>query len=195
MKKLWIENIDLPAIVYEELAPNETFTDKTDDIEAWDIALNVLDWSRRRDIITPLFYMESGAQLQNFSLMSVEKKIIGCKYFLIPFSIRLQIVSEEQDKLNFDFLLFETKKSRIDCVNAMRILCGNYIRKGTLTLAKTQELFNDISPYIDLFIEANISNFKKFIFGIDEFVGIFASKSYYSVELQNDLMNIYNGEY
>lgn len=196
MKKLWIEDIEnFPAKVYQEDAPDENYLDKTDDIIEWDKATYIMDWSRRRDMIVPAFYYESGSQLQNFSDMSIEKKIISCKYFLIPYSIRVQIVGEDQDKLNWDYLLTQTKASRSTCIESMRKHVGQYIRTGLLTLQQTQTFFLDVSEMIYQFEEANVPNFRKFIFSTDELEGDFEAKEYYSVQLQEELMDIYNGNY
>lgn len=50
-----------------------------------------IDWARRRDALSPLFYAEAGAQLQNFAGMSIHKKLIGCVFFFIPYNVRTQI--------------------------------------------------------------------------------------------------------
>ena len=56
-KKLWVENIySYPAKLYQEAQPSENFTDKTNDMVEWFSAYGILDWSRRRDMIKPLFY-------------------------------------------------------------------------------------------------------------------------------------------
>lgn len=199
MKKLWVENLEVnPARVYEEEAPNVNFTDMSNNMLEWDKARYIMDWSRRRDMISPLFYAEAGLSLENFTSLSLEKKLIGCRYFLIPYALRTSIVSEEEDYENGQFLLSQTKLSRINCVEAMRQHVWNgYVRKGLITLAQSQEMLDDIDSdnKIDKFEDANNSLFKKWIFGLDPYVGVFASKSYYSVELQNKLIEIYNGDY
>jgi len=146
-KKLYIEdNEDIPSIIYDETAPSN-FTDKSDDMLAWDNATIIMDWSRRRDMIKPLFYAEAGSSLENFSGLSLEKKLIGCTYFFIPLSVRLAIISEEQEKINGDYLLSETKQSRIICFESMRKYIGNIFLSGTITLSQTQDFFCGYSEF------------------------------------------------
>lgn len=195
-KKLYIENDEaLPAIVYAEDVPGENFTDKSDDMIAWDNAISIMDWSRRRDMIKPLFYAEAGMSLENFSSLSVEKKIIGCTYFFIPQSVRLLIISAEQDKVNGEYLLSITKKSRVDCFEAMRRYVGGVYLAGDLTLVQTQEFFGDIQEFERGFIQANNPSFRNWIFGETPYEGVFEGKAYYSEEIQEALISIYNGEY
>lgn len=166
-------------------------------IENWDSS-TLLDWSRRRDEILPLFYAESGNQLQNFAGMSIEKKLIGCKYFLLPYNIRTTIISDEQDSINWDFLLKMTKISREECVEAMRVKVGQYMRLGTLTLEETQDFYTRVYQMIIWFDEANKPDFKQWLFnevGSPYENNGFAQMTYYSESIKNDLMDIYNGSY
>lgn len=195
MKKIWVEDISSPFRCYQEESPGVDFLDKTSDIIEWDKSDGVLDWSRRRDIISPLFYSEAGVQLENFSSMSNEIKLLGCKYFLIPYSLRIQLITDSEDKNNWDFLLSETKKSRIECVEAMRIYTGQLIRTGDLSLSQTQSFYTDVHPYVTTFKEANCSEFKMWLFGSTPFENVFSSKDYYTVDIQNKLISIYNGDY
>lgn len=166
-------------------------------IENWDSS-TLLDWSRRRDEILPLFYAESGNQLQNFADMSIEKKLIGCKYFLLPYNIRTTIISDEQDSINWDFLLKMTKISREECVEAMRVKVGQYMRLGTLTLEETQDFYTRVYQMIIWFDGANKPDFKQWLFnevGSPYENNGFAQMTYYSESIKNDLMDIYNGSY
>lgn len=166
-------------------------------IENWDSS-TLLDWSRRRDEILPLFYAESGNQLQNFAGMSIEKKLIGCKYFLLPYNIRTTIISDEQDSINWDFLLKMTKISREECVEAMRVKVGQYMRLGTLTLEETQDFYTRVYQMIIWFDGANKPDFKQWLFnevGSPYENNGFAQMTYYSESIKNDLMDIYNGSY
>jgi len=159
---------------------------------------NKLDWARRRDVILPLFYLEAGSQLQNFSGLPINRKIMSCNFFLIPYSIRVQIISNEQDAKNWVFLLEETKQSRADCVEAMRKHVGQYIRIGGLTLFQTQQFYKDTMVYIQWFSESNLPDLKQWISNepssLYETNG-FAQASYYDSTLRDELMAIYNGNY
>src|ERR1035437_9669692 len=131
-------------------------------IENWD-RFTVLDWSRRRDEISILFYIEAGTQLQNFTGISTVKKIIACKYFLIPYSIRIKVVGDTQDAINWSYLLAQTKISRIDCIEAMRVQTGQYMRTGFLTLSQTQQFYKDVFNMVRWFEDANVPDFKSWL--------------------------------
>lgn len=198
MKKLWIENINTPAIAYQVAAPNVNYIDKSNDMISWDSSKYIMDWSRRRDMISPLFYAEAGANLVNFPTMSVEKKLLACRYFLIPYTTRTSIITEGEDKINGEYLLSQTKKSRLDCVEAMRQYVWNaFVRTNIITLVQSQQMFDDmeLDNKISRFENANASNFKNWIFGLAPYLGIFSLKDYYSVAMQNGLIDIYNGNY
>ncbi len=150
------------------------------------------------DEILPLFYAESGSQLENFTGMSIEKKMIGCKYFLIPYNIRMMLISDQQDMINWDFLLKQTKLSRESCVEAMRIKVGQYMRLGTLTLEQTQDFYTNVYQYIIWFNEANKPDFKQWLFnevGSPYENNGFAQMPYFSEQMRDDLLDIYNGNY
>lgn len=159
---------------------------------------NSLDWARRRDVILPQFYMEAGSQLENFSSLSTKKKMIACDFFLIPYNIRLMFVTNEQDSKNWEFLLKKTKESRKDCIEAMRLKTGEYMRTGQLTLVQTQLFYKDVFDYINWFEDANAPDFKQWLtneVGSAYENNGFEQASYYSSQLKTDLMDIYNGNY
>lgn len=159
---------------------------------------NPLDWARRRDVLLPFFYAEAGSQLENFAGMSNQKKLNACIFFMVPYSVRLQIISDAQDAKNWDFLLTMTKQSREACVEAMRIKVGQYMRLGTISLAETQDFYTHVAELIMWFNDTNKPDFKQWL---TSEVGSpyentgFASQTYYNVDIKNDLMNIYNGNY
>lgn len=206
MKKLWVQNSDIfnadggkisSSIIYSENAPNENYEDKSNDIAEW-YNSSVLDWSRRRDMIAPLFYAIAGYDLATYSNLSASQKLIGAKCFLVPYSLRVTngTVTDQEDFDNGVVLLKESKQSRIECVESMRRYVWNeYVRKGNLTLAQSQQFYIDVKDYLNDFNEANISDFKNWIFGLTPFETDFSSKDYYSVGLQDGLMDIYNGNY
>ena len=185
--------------------PYKLFTSTIDDsdyedissIEKWDNS-NLLDWARRRDEIVPLFYGEAGQSLENFAGMSIEKKLIACKYFLIPYAIRMQLITDTEDAENWDFLLGQTKSSRISCVEAMRIKVGQYMRLGSISLADTQDFYKSVYEYIIWFDDCNAPDFKQWL---TNEVGSpyentgFEQKSYFDSNMRDDLMDIYNGNY
>jgi hypothetical protein len=166
-------------------------------MENWDLS-NTLDWSRRRDEISPLFYAEAGAQLQNFAGMSIAKKLLACKYFLIPYNVRIQIISDSQDLINWDYLLKRTKESRESCVEAMRIKVGQYMRLGVISLAQTQDFYKQVYQLVIWFNESNAPDFKQWLSneaGSPYENAGFAQMLYYIEAMKTDLIDIYNGNY
>lgn len=190
--------IDDPIKIFDTAIDDVNYEDVSS-IENWDI-VNKLDWARRRDEISPLFYAVSGATMSNYGNLSSDQKLIGAKYFLVPYSLRVTngIVTDEEDMNNWNLLLSRSKESRIKCVEAMRVHVGQYIRTGVLTLQQTQEFFRDVFQLINWFNEANLPDFKQWITNevgsAYENAG-FADATYYSVELRDELMEIYNGKY
>lgn len=199
-KKLWIENIQIfPAAVWQEQSPNDDFIDYSNDMLKWDM-VNVMDWSRRRDEISSLFYAMVGTNLSGYNSITLEQKKIGAKYFLVPYSLRVNngIVTEDQDKINWDYLLIKTKESRINCIEAMRKIVGEQIRLSNLTLSQTQQFLRDVYIYVDWFERANAPDLKQWITNevgsLYENNG-FAQTGYHSTSLRDTLMDIYNGNY
>jgi len=186
--------ITLP--VYQHKAVLDADYEDISSIENWDSS-ELMDWSRRRDEISPLFYAITGANLSTYGNLTAEQKLIGAKYFLVPYSLRVTngIVTEEQDKINGEFLATETRNSRIACAEAMRLFLYTHVRKELITLANTQLFYRDIKNDLECFIASNDPGFKQFIFGLSPYVGVFAGKVYWSQALQDALINIYNGEY
>lgn len=165
-------------------------------IENWDES-GLLDWSRRRDEIKPLFYAIAGGNLSTYNNLTANQKLIGAKYFFVPYSLRVTngIVTEEQDKINGEILATETRNSRITCGEEMRLFLYTYVRQELMTLANTQLFYRDIKNELECFIASNDPGFKQFIFGLEPYIGVFTNKVYWSQTLQNTLINIYNGEY
>lgn len=168
-------------------------------IEEWDVS-ELMDWSRRRDEINPLFYAIVGYNLSTYNNLTTEQKIIGAKYFLVPYSLRVGngIFTDLEDKENWLFLLIKTKESRVNCVEAMRLFIGEKLRIGEINLVNTQKFIKDVFELIKWFNESNAPDFKQWIINEIgskyEFKG-FKNTSYWSQEIQDGLMNIYNGEY
>ncbi len=157
-----------------------------------------IDWARRRDVLIPHFYAEAGAQLQNFASLSNIKKLNACVFFLVPYQVRTQIISDAQDAINWDFLLTKTKESRMSCVEAMRIKVGQYMRLGIITLEQTQDFYTSVYQLIIWFDQTNKPDFKQWIsneVGSPYELNGFAQKPYYTEQIKDDLMEIYNGKY
>jgi hypothetical protein len=168
-------------------------------IEEW-YASDTLDWSRRRNAIKPLFYGIANTDLSNYNNLNDAEKLIGAKCFFAPYSLRVDngVVTEAEDILNWDVVLIETKESRLKCVESMRLYVGQLIRVSEFTLTNTQTFFDVVSVYMTLFMETNNPSFKQWLtnkVGTNfEFKG-FKNTSYWSQEVEDGLLSIYNGNY
>lgn len=207
MKKLWIENNQqLPAAYWQENAPLGDFSDKTDDLIAWDIyGLRVLDLDRYRYEMKTPFYILAGSQLENWATLSNEIKLIAAKYFFIPYGLRLTVVSDDQDAKNWDWLIEETQGTPVDIYRGraktfdeMRKRVAHWVRKEQMTMESSQQMLKDVGQMADWFIRSNAPDFKQWItneVGTAYENNGFSQKSYYNLDLKNELYSIYNGDY
>ena len=187
---------DVPYKIFKTTVDDVNYEDIST-MEAWDKS-NLLDWYRRRTEISTLFYAEAGAGLETFAGMSTERKLLSCKYFLIPYATRMLLITDDEDEAAWDLLLHEAADSRDKCIEAMRIKTGQYMRIGTLTLTETQEFFKDVSHMIEWYVKSNSPDFKQWLTNevgsAYENAG-FADATYYISQVKDDLVDIYNGSY
>lgn len=209
MKKLWVENnVDIPAIVWSETSPNENlFTDKTNDVLAWDkYGPQVLDLDRYRyEIKTPFYILAGGPMLPNWASLTDDIKKVGAKHFFVPYSLRLQVVTEQEDLANWEWLIIETQgtptqiyKGRAKTFDEMRKCVAHKVRKELLSMTESQQMLKDVGQMADWFIRANSPDFKQWItneVGSPYETNGFAQKTYYSESLKKELYEIYNGNY
>jgi len=208
MKKFWIENIpDNPACLWQENTPaNGDFVDATNDIIAWDKhGYKVLDLDRYRYEMKAPFYVLAGEQLENWASLSSEVKMIGAKMFFIPYALRLTIVSEGQDYINWEEIIDKTQGTptqiyigRAKTFDVMRKVVAHRVRKELMPMSDSQQMLKDVGLMVDWFIRANSPEFKQWITNevgtVYENDG-FAQKTYYNLTLKNELYSIYNGDY
>lgn len=165
-------------------------------IENWDrFGGNCTNYEMVRYYIQVLVITIAGGDFANWNNLTLAEKEVACKYVTAPYGLRVPaVVSDEQDKENWKHLLIATKNDRNNCGEQMRLAVGEYIRTGLLTLSQTQAFFKDVSEFLYWFTEANVPDFKNWIFGLSPYEGVFESKDYYSEELQQNLIDIYNGD-
>lgn len=179
------------------IASNEVLSGYKDisSIENWDsFGSNCTDFNTVRDNIQALVIAIVTPNFSKWNDLTLLQKQISCKYITAPYQLRVPaIVTDQEDEENWRSLLIKTKSDRDNCVESMRLAVGEYIRTGALTTVQTQQFFKDVDDYIEWFTQANIPDFKNWIFGLPPYEGIFASKDYYSVGLQQKLEDIYNG--
>ena len=190
--------IDVPFKTFSTTITDSNYEDYSS-IENW-FNSDLLDWSRRRDEIKPLFYAIASANLSTYSSLTAEQKVIGAKCFFVPIGYRVTngTVTEAEDKSNWLNILSKSKESRLVCIEAMRVHVGELIRTGGLTLVQTQQFFKDVRIMITNFEQANDPDFKLWLtneVGSAYELDGFAQKTYYSTQLGTDLLAIYNGAY
>lgn len=187
------ENLPSPNFILSENIP--TNYEDASTLNYWDrFGFNFGDFNFVRDNINEIVLSIVGQNFQNWNNLSLNEKKIACKYVVAPYPLRVpDVVSEQEDKINWTYLLSETKRSRAECGEKMRVAVGDKIRNGQLSLQQTQDFFKDVSEYLYWFVEANVPDFKNWIFGLPPYENVFASKNYYSVQLQDELISIYNG--
>jgi hypothetical protein len=208
MKKFWVENIlDNPACAWSEVAPpSGGFIDRTNDLVYWDkYGKNVLDLDRYRYEMKTPFYTQAGLQLENWATLSAEIKEIAARMFFVPYILRLTVVSEEQDYLNWEVIIDKTQGAPTDIYvgraktfDVMRKVVAHRVRKELLSMSDSQQMLKDVGQMADWFIRANSPDFKQWI--INE-VGTpyenngFQQTTYYNQTLKDELYDIYNGNY
>lgn len=208
MKKLWVENNEnLPAVVWSETQPQTgDFLDRTNDLISWDkYGKYVLDFERYRYEMKAPFYGEAGIQLENWGLLSAEKKLIGAKYFFVPYQLRLTVLNDQQDFDNWESLLFETQGlpvqryvGRARTFDEMRRCVAHMVRTEQMTMESSQDMLKSVGLMSDWFIRANAPDLKQWITNevgsVYENNG-FAQKNYFNAALRDKLYDIYNGNY
>lgn len=209
--KLWIENINTPAILYQEDAPSGDWVDRSSDAMAWDLfGKYIMDYLFYRDKINNILFILCNPNYPTIdfsgwgSLTSIEKEIMA-RYILAPYALRLTIYSEEIDEQNWFNLIQVTQgldsqkdpfTGRALLIEKMRKYIANKVRREEMAMATSQLFFKDVFQMLDWYIRAACPDFKQWITNeVDspyESAG-FAQKSYYSVTLKDELMDIYNG--
>lgn len=206
-KKLWIENVDLhPSSYWGDIAPSVNFTDKSNDLISWDLyGSQVLDFDRYRYQMKAPFYALAGNQLQNWASLIDEVKAIAVKMFFVPYALRLTIVSDEQDVINWERILTLTQGTpteqyvgRAKTFDVMRICVAHRVRKETMSMNDSQQMLKDVGQIIDWYIRVNAPDFKQWLtneIGSAYENNGFEQKSYYNLSLEDELYSIYNGNY
>jgi hypothetical protein len=212
-KKLWIENISTPSVLWQEEIPAGDWIDCTNDAIAWDLyGYHVLDYLMYRDKINQILFIKANPNYPTidfsgfFNVLSNEERLIMCKYILAPYALRLTIVDDSIDFFNWDRLVLISKGNepinnpytgRALVVEKMRKYVSHIVRVEQMTMANTQLFFEDVFNLVELYISSANPKFKQWLTNM---VGTqyendgFAQKSYYNEQIKNDLINIYNGE-
>ena len=104
MKKLWVENIALPSVIYQEDSPGENFIDKTNDILVWDKYFNRVgkDYKFVRSIIMQQVFEDCtvSTPYDAWDGYSSDKKEVASYWFVVPKSLRDTVHTIEEQVVN-----------------------------------------------------------------------------------------------
>jgi hypothetical protein len=162
-------------------------------IEQW-YASSLLDWSRRRDQIGIIY------STMVYSDLNAAEKVIIARCFFVPIELRVGngTFTEAEDIANWNYLLVETKDSRFNCVEAMRLYVGGLLRLEFMTLSNTQDFMFVVLDKTNLFIETNSSALIDWLNNesgsVYEFAG-FKNTAFWSDTIQTQLVAIYGGDF
>ena len=206
--KFWVEDIENnPGVAYQETQPSPECIDRTDNMVYWNkYGMMVQQYLQVRNEIWRILILEAGSNLAGFSSLSDEKKLICANWILLPYSYRIQIVSESVDKDNFKECMEETSgffkdklsgRSRI--VEEMRQFVGlNYFRNEIMSKNDIDDFYNTCTGMLNEFISSNSINFR---YWLNNQVGSnyendgFAQKNYYNINIVEGFNTILNGIY
>lgn len=125
--------------------------------------------------------VELGNNFENLS--TFDKRIIS-RWFLTSYENRLTVVTEEEDKNNWDFLLSQTKVARDSRIEAARRAISY-----ELTTAEATNLFDILAPYISGFSIANKPDLLNWINNQGAYVSNGFTQTGYYNSSRNKLLN------
>ena len=191
-----VENLPSEAFITAEVSPGVAYEDYSS-ITNW-YNYEGLDWGRRRAYIKPLFYAAVGPNFQNYTNLTQEEKLIGGWCFFSPYTLRLQLWSDQEDQYVWMNVITETKRTRMRTVEAMRKAVAEEIRVGALTLLQTQMFDKDTSDMIAWYERSDAKDFYQWLtneVGSPYENAGYAQTTYYIVGLKDQLVSIYNGNF
>ena len=208
MKKLFIENItNYPAVAYQETAPPENFTDYSNDIVMWDLyGSEVLQYIQIRSKLATIILSRIGMNFAGWNTLSDLEKQIAVKWIIAPYQLRLTIVSDEEDILNFKEFMERTvgfKKDDMDgrdrvAEEIRQYIVLNFLRTEKMSRDQLNDMYDTMAGVLDDYIFNALPSFKYWLNNaagtIYETNG-FAQKNYFSIEMQNGINNILSLNY
>lgn len=210
-KKLWIEQYG--AVEYAETHTDNgnTWEDKTSDAASWDkYGEKVMDYLFYRHEIEKILIPKANPNYPTIDFtgwatnLTSEERDIMARYVLAPYTLRLTIFSDAEDKYNWFELLRITQGTdnksvftgRALLIESMRKHVADYVRRELLTMVQSQMFFKDVFELLNWYIHSAAPDFKLWLYGLDPYENQFTSKDYYSLNMKNELINIYeNGGY
>ena len=208
--KLYKELNENPSLLFGTFSTPTGYEDITSIIGVGNepLLFNIMEYNSIRKWLLSLLLLKDSNQGVAFSLCTLEEQITVCKWILMPYSIRILYFTDEQDKNNWEELVVRTEgnplalyQGRSLIYQKLRIAVTNFVRKEAwvignyfANLSLAQQLFRDVYIMKELFISANDPEFGEFLRSNGRYnntTGL-KSKTYWTQELETELINIYN---
>lgn len=215
MKKLWVNrtgNItpgdkfyihdSVPVeIYYQETQPTEYFEDVTNSITGWDIYGSYLfDFNQIRSVLWDLVLVIAHPDFSHWDDLSYDEKKVACKYITAPYALRLTIVSDEEDKINWNNTTELTQGEPIDTLQGrkrvyqvMRVFVSDYIRTEVLSLIDGQDFYESVYLNTQYYVNANSPKLKWWLNNHAPYQNDgFKQKTYFTQSMLDGLNTILN---
>jgi hypothetical protein len=124
------------------------------------------------------------------------------RYILAPYTLRLTIHTDTIDEQNWFNLIQVTQgldsqkepfTGRTLLIEKMRKCIANKVRKELMTIATSQQFFKDVFQMLEWYIRAACPDFKLWLTNASPYdADGFEEKSYWTQDLEDELMDIYN---
>lgn len=165
-----------------------------------------IGFKRTRDLLKVLI----PTKLQSGQTLTPAEMSVGVNFIVLPYQMRLAVVSDEQDANNWRQMVILTEGSDADNLEGrrriyeeLRITVSHFLRKELLTVSDLEDFYNDIKDLSDTYIATNSPALEVFLRGVNftgsskynNLVGEFERKTYFSVELRTALNEVLNGSY
>lgn len=188
------------SAVGDDYILNDGDEDKTLDI----LTINnhgerLLGYGRSRELMKNAVISIVSTDFSDWGNLSDEEKLISIKWVVAPYALRVSMISDDQDKVNWNKLIVESQgkpvhsyRGRALVVELMREAVGDELRRELISKDDIDDFYESTQQLLDSYVASNSPSFKDWLCG--EFDG-FSQKSYFSIERRDYLMNIYNGNY
>ena len=168
---------------------------------------NLMEFNSIRDWVLLLLLEKDADQATAFGLCSLDEKKVVCKFILMPYSVRIAVLTDAEDEINWDKLVHITEGSpfailtgRSKVYHRLRVQVSQYVRKEVwfpndyfANLTYAQAFLKDVHLIKEYFIASNNPEFGNFLKSINEYeFNGFNSKNYWLQSLEDDLLEIYN---
>lgn len=162
-----------------------------------------IGYKRTRDVIKNKVFLELNPNFpvidfSGWATYPDNKKDIAVKWLCVPYALRVPYITEGEDVDNWDYLVTITKNDRAIVVELMRRKIANELRIEVVTYDDVNDFQFSTFSEVNNFIESNAPYFKQWLcneIGTTYENDGFAQKIYYTLELRDSLLAIYNGEY